>query len=228
MPLISARICRNWASKQNWSQDTARAYQRVRIPEESHLQREQILEHALNVLEQNGLAATTSLQQLAGESQFPIEQLQRFWPDRDALLYDALRYHAQQIDTWRRQILLDEKLSHEQKLMARYQVLSQQVSIGRFPGCLFIAACSFYPQPDQPIHQLAEQQKRASWQFTHDILVALALDNPSMVADQIELILEGCLSKLLVKRNVQDVTTAKSLAEDVLGIALCRKNGALA
>jgi AcrR family transcriptional regulator len=228
MPLISARICRNWASKQNWSQDTARAYQRVRIPEESHLQREQILEHALNVLEQNGLAATTSLQQLAGESQFPIEQLQRFWPDRDALLYDALRYHAQQIDTWRRQILLDETLSHEQKLMARYQVLSQQVSIGRFPGCLFIAACSFYPQPDQPIHQLAEQQKRASWQFTHDILVALALDNPSMVADQIELILEGCLSKLLVKRNVQDVTTAKSLAEDVLGIALCRKNGALA
>lgn len=228
MPLISAHICRNWASKQNWIQDTARAYQRVRIPEESHLQREQILEHALNVLEQNGLAATTSLQQLAGESQFPIEQLQRFWPDRDALLYDALRYHAQQIDTWRRQILLDETLSHEQKLMARYQVLSQQVSIGRFPGCLFIAACSFYPQPDQPIHQLAEQQKRASWQFTHDILVALALDNPSMVADQIELILEGCLSKLLVKRNVQDVTTAKSLAEDVLGIALCRKNGALA
>ncbi|MGY3097451.1 hypothetical protein ACVW03_003266 [Pantoea agglomerans] len=97
-----------------------------------------------------------------------------------------------------------------------------------FPGCLFIAACSFYPQPDQPIHQLAEQQKRGSWQFTHDILVEQALDNPSMVADQMELILEGCLSKLLVKRNVQDVATAQRLAEDVYSIALCRKNGALA
>lgn len=192
------------------------------------MQREQILEHALNVLEQSGLAATTSLQQLAGESGLASDQLERYWPDRDALLYDALRFHGQQIDSWRRQVQLDERLSAAQKLLARYDVLAEHVSKGRFPGCLFIAACSFYPQPDQPVHQLAEQQKRSSWQFTHEILVELALDNPTMVADQMELILEGCLSKLLVKRNVMDVATARGLAEDVLGIALCRKNGALA
>ena len=192
------------------------------------MQREQILEYALNVLEQSGLAATTSLQQLAGESGLASDQLERYWPDRDALLYDALRFHGQQIDSWRRQVQLDERLSAAQKLLARYDVLAEHVSKGRFPGCLFIAACSFYPQPDQPVHQLAEQQKRSSWQFTHEILVDLALDNPSMVADQMELILEGCLSKLLVKRNVQDVATARRLAEDVLSIALCRQNGALA
>nr|MBA2816078.1 MarR family protein [Candidatus Pantoea persica] len=37
----------------------------------------------------------------------------------------------------------------------------------------------------------------------------LGLDNPTMVADQSELILEGCLSKLLVKRDVQDVAKTK-------------------
>ncbi|WP_130833545.1 division control transcriptional repressor DicD [[Erwinia] mediterraneensis] len=190
------------------------------------MQREQILEHALNVLERHGLAAA-SLDQLAAETGLDAAQLQRYWPDREALLYDALHYHGQQIDTWRRQIALDTALSHEQKLLARYHVLSEQVNKGRFPGCLFIAACSFYPLPEQPLHQLAEQQKKASWQFTHELLVALALDNPSLVADQMELILEGCLSKLLVKRNVQDVATARRLAEDVLNIALCRQNGAL-
>ena len=190
------------------------------------MQREQILEHALNVLEKNGLAATTSLRQLAGDAE--LAQLEAYWPDRDALLYDALRHHGQQIDSWRRQVLQNDKLDGEQKLLARYQVLSEQVLKGRYPGCLFIAACSFYPQPDQPVHQIAEQQKQASWHFTHSILVALGLDNPTMVADQLELILEGCLSKLLVKRNVQDVATAKRLAEDVLRIALCRANGALA
>ncbi|QKJ88855.1 Transcriptional regulator [Paramixta manurensis] len=189
--------------------------------------REQVLEHALNVLEQDGLAATTSLEKLAGKVEIPFDQLQRFWPDRDALLYDALRFHGEQIDTWRRQLLLDETLTAEQKLLARYQVLETSVSNGRFPGCLFIAACSFYPQNDNPIHQLAEQQKRASWHYTHDLLSQLETDNPTLVADQMELILEGCLSKLLVKRQVQDVVTARQLAEDVLRFALCRKNGAL-
>lgn len=192
------------------------------------MQREQILDHALNVLEQNGLAATSSLAILADDMQLSLAQLEQFWPDRDALLYDALRFHARQIEEWRHDILQNDALRPDQKLMARYEGLNEQVNKGRFPGCLFIAACSFYPQPDQPIHQLAEKQKRASWQFTHTILTSLGLDNPSMVADQMELILEGCLSKLLVKRNVQDVDVAKRLAEDVLSIALCRKDGALA
>ncbi|WP_437613072.1 division control transcriptional repressor DicD [Erwinia sp. V71] len=191
------------------------------------MQREQVLEHALNVLEQNGLAATASLAQLAGEVDIPEAQLARFWPDRAALLYDALRYHGQQIDSWRRQLLLDESLTAEEKLLTRYKVLMESVHNGRFPGCLFIAACSFYPQTEHPVHQLAEQQKRDSWQFTHQLLNELETDNPTLVADQMELVLEGCLSKLLVKRNVQDVETARRLAEDVLRIALCRKNGAL-
>lgn len=192
------------------------------------MQREQILDHALNVLEQNGLASTSSLKILAEEMRLSEQQLEQFWADRDALLYDALQFHAQQIDSWRQEVLQNSALRPEQKLMARYEGLNEHVTKGRFPGCLFIAACSFYPHPDQPIHQLAEQQKRASWEFTHTILNALGLDNPSMVADQMELVLEGCLSKLLIKRNVQDVDVAKRLAEDILSIALCRKNGALA
>ncbi|MFB4340724.1 transcriptional regulator [Pantoea sp. CS_6] len=192
------------------------------------MQREQILDHALNVLEQNGLASTSSLKILAEEMRLSEQQLEQFWADRDALLYDALQFHAQQIDSWRQEVLQNSALRPEEKLMARYEGLNEHVTKGRFPGCLFIAACSFYPHPDQPIHQLAEKQKRASWEFTHTILNALGLDNPSMVADQMELVLEGCLSKLLIKRNVQDVDVAKRLAEDILSIALCRKNGALA
>ena len=192
------------------------------------MQREQVLEHALNVLEQKGLAATTSFADMAQAVDCQLEDLQRFWPDREALLYDALRYHSQQIDIWRRKLLLDETLNAEQKLMARYQVLEDAVNNHRYPGCLFIAACSFYPQPDHPIHQVADFQKRVSWQYTHDLLSALETENPTLVAHQMELILEGCLSRLLVTRNVQEVVTARTLAEDVLSIALCRKNGALA
>ena len=76
---------------------------------------------------------------------YPLDELRRFWPDKEAILYDALRYLSQQIDVWRRQLMLDETQTAEQKLLARYQALSECVKNNRYPGCLFIAACTFYP-----------------------------------------------------------------------------------
>ena len=190
------------------------------------MQREHVLDTALGLLEQQGLA-TATLEMLAEKLDVQPGDLKRFWPDREALLYDCLRYHGQQIDTWRRQLLLDENLSPQQKLLARYDVLAEYVQQDRYPGCLFIAACSFFPETDHPIHQLAEQQKLTSLELTRDLLRDMDADDADMVAQQMELIQEGCLSKLLVKRQLQDVSVAKRLAEDILQVAQCRRNGAL-
>ncbi len=190
------------------------------------MQREHVLDTALGLLEQQGLA-TATLEMLAEKLDVQPGDLKRFWPDREALLYDCLRYHGQQIDTWRRQLLLDESLSPQQKLLARYDVLAEYVQQDRYPGCLFIAACSFFPETDHPIHQLAEQQKLTSLELTRELLHDMDADDADMVAQQMELIQEGCLSKLLVKRQLQDVSVAKRLAEDILQVAQCRRNGAL-
>lgn len=190
------------------------------------MQREHVLDTALGLLEQQGLA-TATLEMLAEKLDVQPGDLKRFWPDREALLYDCLRYHGQQIDTWRRQLLLDENLSPQQKLLARYDVLAEYVQQDRYPGCLFIAACSFFPETDHPIHQLAEQQKLTSLELTRELLRDMDADDADMVAQQIELIQEGCLSKLLIKRQLQDVSVAKRLAEDILQVAQCRRNGAL-
>ncbi|HGM6909396.1 TPA: transcriptional regulator [Serratia marcescens] len=190
------------------------------------MQREHVLDTALGLLEQQGLA-TATLEMLAEKLDVQPGDLKRFWPDREALLYDCLRYHGQQIDTWRRQLLLDENLSPQQKLLARYDVLAEYVQQDRYPGCLFIAACSFFPETDHPLHQLAEQQKLTSLELTRELLREMDADDADMVAQQMELIQEGCLSKLLVKRQLQDVSVAKRLAEDILQVAQCRRNGAL-
>ncbi|KMU53143.1 transcriptional regulator [Serratia marcescens] len=190
------------------------------------MQREHVLDTALGLLEQQGLA-TATLEMLAEKLDVQPGDLKRFWPDREALLYDCLRYHGQQIDTWRRQLLLDESLSPQQKLLARYDVLAEYVQQDRYPGCLFIAACSFFPETDHPIHQLAEQQKLTSLELTRELLRDMDADDADMVAQQMELIQEGCLSKLLVKRQLQEVSVAKRLAEDILQVAQCRRNGAL-
>lgn len=190
------------------------------------MQREDVLSQTLQLLELRGIADTT-LEMVAERVDYPLEEFRRFWPDKEALLYDALRYLSQQIDTWRHQLLLDESLNHEQKLLARYTALTECVSNNRYPGCLFIAACTFFPAPDHPIHQLADQQKLEAYNFSHKLLNELEVDDAAMVAKQMELILEGCLSRMLVNRSQADVDTAQRLAEDILRFARCRKGGAL-
>lgn len=190
------------------------------------MQREDVLGETLQLLEIQGIASTT-LEMVAERVDYPLDELMRFWPDKEALLYDALRYLSQQVDTWRRQLKLNDELTAEQKLMARYNALTDCVRNHRYPGCLFIAACTFFPDPDHPIHQLADQQKRASHDFTHELLTTLEVDDPAMVAKQMDLVLEGCLSRMLVNRSQADVDTAQRLAEDILHFAQCRKGGAL-
>ena len=194
--------------------------------EEKTVQREDVLGEAIQILELEGIANTT-LEMVAERVSYPLDDLKRFWPDRDALLYDALRYLSHQVDVWRRQLLLDDSLTPEQKLLARYGALTKCVSNHRYPGCLFIAACTFFPDAQHPVHQLAEQQKQASLAYTHELLTLLEVDDPAMVAKQMELIVEGCLSRMLVKRSQEDVDTAQRLAEDILRFAQCRSGGAL-
>ncbi|HCH50850.1 TPA: transcriptional regulator [Escherichia coli] len=189
------------------------------------MQREALLDHVLIKLEQYGLAA--SLPELLQELDLSPQQLHPFWPDRDALIFDCLRHHGQQIDIWQRQVMLDENLTVEQKLLARYDQLAMRLEKNRFPGCLFVAACSAYPDEHSQIHQLSQRQKQSSFDYSRALLRQLDIEDDELVAKQMELILEGCLSRLMVNHHSDDITTAKLLAQDILKIAQCRKNGAL-
>jgi hypothetical protein len=67
------------------------------------------------------------------------------------------------VDAWRRQLLLDDTLSAEQKLLARYAALTTCVSNHRYPGCLFIAACTFYPDPSIRSISWRSSKSRLRW-----------------------------------------------------------------
>lgn len=128
------------------------------------MQREDVLGEALKLLELQGIANTT-LEMVAERVDYPLDELRRFWPDKEAILYDALRYLSQQIDVWRRQLMLDETQTAEQKLLARYQALSECVKNNRYPGCLFIAACTFLSRSWPPYSSTGRSAKKRGLRF---------------------------------------------------------------
>jgi AcrR family transcriptional regulator len=215
-----ARICAIANRKQHFKRDKP-----LGIAEEITVQREDVLGQALQLLEIQGIASTT-LEMVADRIDYPLDELKRFWPDKEALLYDALRYLSQQVDIWRRQLMLNEELTAEQKLLARYTALTECVSNNRYrAACLSPPALFSRPRPSYP--PVGGSAKRAAHDFTHELLTTLEVDDPAMVAKQMELVLEGCLSRMLVNRSQADVDTAHRLAEDILRFAQCRMGGAL-
>ncbi len=88
-------------------------------------------------------------------------ELQPFWPDKDALIFDCLRHHGQQIDVWQRQVILDETLTAEQKLLARYDQLAMRLEKIVFPGCLFcLLACVLVLMSIHKSIKLSQRQKK--------------------------------------------------------------------
>ena len=112
---------------------------------------------------------------------YPLDELRRFWPDKEAILYDALRYLSQQIDVRRRQLMLDETQTRRTKAAG---TLSGVIGCVKQPlsGLSLSLPRTFYPDPGHPIHQLADQQKSAAYDFTHELLTTLEVDDPAMVA----------------------------------------------
>lgn len=113
------------------------------------MQREDVLGQALQLLEIQGIASTT-LEMVADRIDYPLDELKRFWPDKEALLYDALRYLSQQVDIWRRQLMLNEELTTEQKLLARYTALTECVTNNRYQAVCLSPPAPTIRIPDTP------------------------------------------------------------------------------
>ena len=96
------------------------------------MQLEQVLSSVLQLLEQQGLSCNTET--LLNKLKLDFNQSRQFWPNDEALLYNCLRYHSKQIESWQQQLQLNDQLSPEEKLLACYNQLVQKVTDNRFPG----------------------------------------------------------------------------------------------
>lgn len=121
------------------------------------MQREDVLGEALKLLELQGIANTT-LEMVAERVDYPLDELRRFWPDKEAILYDALRYLSQQIDA-ASSADAGRNANRRTKLLARYQALSECVKTTAIRAVCLSLPVRFYPDHGHPIHQLADQQK---------------------------------------------------------------------
>ena len=145
--------------------------------------------------------------------------LYKYFKSKQELILACLR---RQDEEFRNELMKRvEKQSTDpvQRLLSVFDIVGEYASGSDFCGCLFINAAAEFSDPDTPIHQAAIEHKR----LIHQYLTKLSRDanaaDPSELAEQISLLLEGAVVSAQVNGQCV-IKSARNAADTLIDHAL--------
>jgi AcrR family transcriptional regulator len=102
------------------------------------------------------------------------------------------------------------------QLYAAFDVVEHIIASDEFQGCMFVNVAMEFPLPHEPAHVLAAQNKRAIEEILYGLAVEAHAADPSALAQELCLIMEGAYVTRVVtgKRNTVDI--ARRIAKLVI------------
>lgn len=91
-----------------------------------------------------------------------------------------------------------------------------------FNGCLFIHACSEFPDPNDPCHRAAKANVDALRGVIAGLADAAAIRNPDSFADRFILLMEGAIVMEVIDRQNRAAGTAAEIAKTLIDAELAR------
>ena len=85
-----------------------------------------------------------------------------------------------------------------------------------FQGCIFIHACSEFPDPRDPVHQAAKANADALCQHVRDLAAAAGAEDPAGFAEQFKIIMQGSIVVEVIDRRNEAASTAARLADALI------------
>lgn len=118
----------------------------------------------------------------------------KHFESKDDLIMAAIRQRDEwEMQAWTKAI---EKLAGDdpkQQLLAFFDVLDVWFNAPDFRGCHFINAAAEFPNPHDPVHQVAAEHKRNNRDFFRDLAASAGAADPESFADRYTALVEGTL-----------------------------------
>jgi AcrR family transcriptional regulator len=181
--------------------------------------REKILSTATNLFQTQGINSTgvDNIVAVAGTTKMT---LYKYFRTKEALILEVLQTSQQDFQTW-----LDEKLSSSSKkpsdkIQQLFDYVEEWVNSPAFVGVAFIKASAEFPNEENPIHQLSNQQSREFRQFIGKLASEASIKDADGLALQLSLLFEGAVQAEQMQRGSGAIRYAKKAAKILIDGAI--------
>ena len=153
------------------------------------------------VIEQAGIAKTTLYRHFKTKEDLIVEVLQRV----DAEYRERMR------------ISVDNKTEiPKDKILFTFDFLTIWFTNKAFYGCPFTSAAAEYSDKKSPVFQEAKLHKKLMIAYFDELARSAELDNPALIAEQINILHEGAISVAHVAQDYKAAEKAKEVAKKLL------------
>lgn len=175
--------------------------------------RDRLIETGLHLFYRNGFHAV-GLDRILGEVGVTKTTFYNHFDSKDDLVLAVIvRRDAWWRTTFRRALRRRAGDGPREQLLSAFDVLHEWFSEEPFCGCMFINAAAEFPNPHDPAHKAAAENKRAIERHITNLAAKAGADDPAAFAAQFCLIMEGTIVTRQVTRDDRSAETGRRLAE---------------
>ncbi|QOV88789.1 TetR/AcrR family transcriptional regulator [Humisphaera borealis] len=178
--------------------------------------RERLIEAATVLFYREGFRSV-GLDQVLGDVGITKTAFYKHFESKDDLMVEALNRQ----NVWLQNHFLQTIREHggtsaRGQLLSLFQAIEQIMNEPGYHGCIFISAIMEFPQPYDPAHLAAVENRRAIERIIVEIAERARASDPEALAKEVCLIIEGAFVSQQLTRDTASLAAARRLVESVV------------
>ena len=187
--------------------------------------RKRLLEAALWRFYRDGFS-NVGIDQILEEVGISKTAFYKHFESKDDLMVAVLDEHTDHmVRQFRELVALQGGSDPVERLRATFHVVEHYADIDGFKGCIFVNAAMEFPLPHEPAHKAALRNKQAIEQVVRELAMDAGVPDPSALASELCLIMEGAYVTRHVTGRTDAVALARRVADRVIASHLARAAG---
>lgn len=176
--------------------------------ESSHA-RQQILETASELFYQKGIQHV-GINEVIAESGVAKRTLYRWFPSKDLLIEEVMKYRAAQWIRWFETALSERGNTPKERLLSTFDVLREWYASPNFRGCPFINAVLEIADASHKAHQVSINLRESIRQIIMQLAAEAGVKNPDFFSRQYLLLIGGASLMATIEQSPEGATFAQT------------------